>query len=189
MTGADIVSAFKRQPIGFGCGALCLVCGLWLYYRSDVTAERQEANDQKAAEVAKIDANIRNSERLREQAAAMVAASRDLEARLMHAGQLAVNQQYFYRLEGETGVKLVDLRQGAVAAPKAGAKSAGLYVGVPYNVSVQGTFPQVLAFLRRLETGRHFSRFNTVTFDKATGPNASGSLLTVTIAVDILGLP
>lgn len=188
MTGADLISAFKRQPIGFGCGAICLVCGLWLYFRSDASAALQEASDQKTLEVAKVDANIRNSERLRDQAAALVTAASELESRLMRADQLAVNQQYFYRLEGETGVKLVDIRQSGVAAAKTGAK-VGLYIGVPYNVSAQGTFPQVLAFLRRLETGRHFSRFTTVTFDKVTGADAGAGLITVTIAVELLGLP
>ena len=80
------------------------------------------------------------------------------------------------------------LPPSAGVAAKAGAK-VGLYIGVPYNVSAQGTFPQVLAFLRRLETGRHFSRFTTVTFDKATGADAGAGLITVTIAVELLGLP
>lgn len=188
MTGADIIAAVKRQPIGFACGTVCLVAGLMLYFTSDQTEERQSTYDQKATEVTKIETNIRNSDKLREQSAAMLAASHELEARLMHAGQLAVNQQYFYRLEGETGVKLLDLRQGNVPAAKAGAKT-GLYVGVPYNVSIQGGFPQVLAFLRRLETGRHFSHFNNVSFGKATGAEAAGEAVTVVIAVDLLGLP
>lgn len=188
MTGADIIAAVKRQPIGFACGTVCLVAGLMLYFTSDQTEERQSTYDQKATEVTKIEANIRNSDKLREQSAAMLAASKELEARLMHAGQLAVNQQYFYRLEGETGVKLLDLRQGNVPTAKAGAKT-GLYVGVPYNVSIQGGFPQVLAFLRRLETGRHFCHFNNVSFGKATGAEATSDMISVVIAVDLLGLP
>ncbi|MBI3887257.1 MAG: hypothetical protein HY302_16250 [Opitutae bacterium] len=188
MTGADLIAAIKRQPIGFVCGLVCLVCGLLLYYTAGDIDAQQLAYDQKAAEVARIEANLRNSDKLREQAAAMLAAAKELEARLMRAGQLAINQQYFYRLEEETGVKLLDLRQNSPAAPKTGAKS-GLYVGVPYNLTIQGSFPQVLAFLRRLETGRHFSRFNTVSFNKASGSEAAGDSLTVTLAVDLLGLP
>ena len=106
----------------------------------------------------------------------------------MHVGQLAINQQYFYRLESETGVKLLDLRQNPVPAAKLGAKNGG-YLGVPYNISIQGTFPQVIAFLRRLEHGRHFTRFNTVSIAKSVGSEATADTLTVALNIELLGTP
>lgn len=188
MTGADLIASFKKQPVGFVCGAVCLASGLLLYFRSGVTEELQAAYDQKATESAKIEANVRSAANLPEQTAAIQGAARELEARLMHVGQLAINQQYFYRLESETGVKLLDLRQNPVSAAKLGSKT-GAYLGVPYNISIQGTFPQVIAFLRRLEHGRHFTRFNTVSFAKSVGSEAAADTLTVALNIELLGTP
>jgi hypothetical protein len=73
----------------------------------------------------------------------------------------------------------------AVNPPAKGSKSAFIPVG--FSVSVQGTFPQVLDYLRQLETGAKYSRILTA--------SVSGSVtnrkapLTLTITVDLLGLP
>ena len=189
MNGADLIAAFKKQPVGFICGGLCLISGLLLYYRGDVREESQVAYDQKADESAKIEANVRSTVGLPEQTAAMQADAREMESRLMHVGQLAINQQYFYRLESETGVKLLDIRQSVLPSAKPGVKT-NLYLGVPYNISIQGTYPQVLAFLRRLEHGRHFTRFNTVSFGKSSGTTeGTANSLTVALSIELLGVP
>ena len=181
MTAAELVPLLKKHPISLTCGVVCLACAFILYYRSDKVGEYQRLNEQKAAEAAAMIANVRNSEKLVEQTAEMQAAAKELENRLMRAGQLAVNLQYFYRLEADTGVKLVDVRQGG---PKAGAKGAAFIV-VPYTVAVQGTFPQVLTFLGRLQKGTHFCRFLALGMTKATGDNQ----VSLSLSLEILGLP
>ena len=188
MTGADIISSFKRQPVGFICGAICLLCGLRLYFTVDSIADGETTSEQKATEARKIEANVLGATNLAEQTAALLAATRELEGRLIRPAQLAINQQYFYRLESDTGVKLLDIQQSASAAPKAGAKAA-LFVGVPFNVSIEGRLPQVLSFLRRLENGRHFARFNNISVNKATGSDSPSGSLTVAINVELLSLP
>ena len=180
MTAADLVPLLKKHPVSMTCGVVVLVCGGLLYYRSDKIEEYQALNEQKATEAATALANVRNGEKLAEQTAAMQAAAKELDSRLMRAGQLAVNLQYFYRLEADTGVKLVDVRQGGL---KPGAK-AGTFIGVPYNVTVQGTFPQVLTFLGRLQKGTHFCRFLTIGMTKVNNDQVSLSL-----ALEILGVP
>jgi Tfp pilus assembly protein PilO len=188
MTSADLIAGFKKQPVAFVCGALCVVLGALIYLRSDQIEENRVAYEAKAAEATKILANVRNSENLTKQVAEMNTMTADLEGRLVHAGNLAVNLQYFYKLEAENGVKLVDVRQGN--PPKPGKSP---YVGIPYNVNLQGPFKQVVAFLGKLETGPHFCRFNTVTFSKGGGlvdsPTASGAPITASITLELLGEP
>lgn len=185
MTSADLLALIKKQPIGFGCAIICIALGAALYVRSSKITDSQAAYETKAAEAAKILANVQNSAKLTEQTAEAQALTKELESRLMHVGQLAVNQQYFYKLEAENEVKLMDLRQGTPA------KSGGLYTGIPYNVTVQGTYAQVMAFLQKLEGGRHFCRFLNVSFTKvgAAADQTPSASMNLTLTLEILGQP
>jgi Tfp pilus assembly protein PilO len=191
MNTAALIALIKKQPIGFGCGVLCLVFAMLLYFRSSKTGESQAEYDAKSAERTQILANVRNSEHLREQVAEMQAHAKEMESRLIHAGQLAVNLQYFYKLEAENEVKLMDVRQGTLGR---GAKA--LYMGIPYSVTVQGSYKHVLAFLQRLEAGTHFCHFKTATFGKLVGgsdglADSSGANATMNLSlnIELLGTP
>jgi Tfp pilus assembly protein PilO len=180
MTAADLIPLLKKHPISMICAVVCIASAVLLYIRSDKIDEYQQLSDQKTTEMENTLANVRNAEKLPEQAAEMQAAAKELDGRLMKAGQLAVNLQYFYRMEADTGVKLQDVRQGSL---RQGAK-AGAFVGVPYSVTVQGAFPQVLDFMGRLQRGTHFCRFISVGMTKSGDDKVSLSL-----NMEILGTP
>jgi Tfp pilus assembly protein PilO len=182
MTADDIIPLVKKHPISVTCGVISLACAVLLYFRGDKIEEYQKLNEEKTAEAATTIANVRNAEKLVEQTAAMQATAKELDSRLIRAGQLAANLQYFYRMEADTGVKLVDVRQGGL---KPGAKGPG-YIGVPYTVSVQGNFLQVLTFLGRVQKGAHFCRFISVNLTKAGG---SEEQMTLSMNLEILGVP
>ena len=184
MNVASILAATKKHPIGVASAVCCLICAFLLYYRAGLIDEEQTAFDAKSVEALNIATNIRNSANLPEQLAEIEAMSKEFEGRLVRAGQLAVNLQYFYKLEAENEVKLLDLRPGNVAGK--GGKS--LYVGIPYAVAVQGGYKQVLAFLQRLEAGRHFCRFNNVNLTKASSDSRSDQI-TLTLSIELLGTP
>lgn len=190
MNAAAITAIIKKQPIGFACGVICLVCGLLLYFRNDAIAENQKTYDERSAKADEMENNVRNAKDLPAQVAAMQAASKEFESRLVRASQLALNYRYFYRLVDEAGVKLSgDVRQGALPAATAGAK--GLYQGVPYNVTVQGPFHRVLNFLQRLESAGRFCRFNTVNLTKVGSQTGSGAddMMNAALTIDLLGVP
>jgi Tfp pilus assembly protein PilO len=190
MTSADLLAMIKKHPIGFACGVVCVVCAALLYFRGGLIDTYRAELETKSAEATKILANVRNSEKLPAQVAEIQTLSKEMESRLIRSGQLAVNYQYFYKLEAETEVKLVDVRQGNL--PK-GLKS--LYAGIPFTVTVQGSFKQVLAFLQKLENGPHFCRFTSVVFAKqgtsseANRASADSAGLNLNINLELLGVP
>ena len=179
MNSAELSTTLKKHPIGVACALVAIACGVILYMRAGNIAASQAESDSVTAEASKVVGNVRNSASLVEQAAEMENLGKELEGRLMKAGQLAVNLQYFYKLEAETEVKLVDVRQGGL--PR-NAKS--LYIGVPFTVTIQGSFAQVTGFLGRLQSGPHFCRINTATFNRAGGDG-----MTLALSLDILGQP
>ncbi len=188
MNFADIIARIKKQPVGFAGGAICLLCAGWLYFRSDEIDKRQAEYKILADKAEVIRSNVGFAKNLPEQVAELQVSTKELEGRLVRAGQLAVNLQYFYKLEAENEVKLLDVRQNPL--PKS---AKGSYVGIPYNVNVQGSYKQVMAFLQRLEKGRHFCRINTATFSKgggtSEGPQSSANQMTLALSLELLGQP
>lgn len=182
MTGADLAAILKKHPIGVVCGLIAIASGVLLYLHSGDIALSQAENEARTAEAKKMIANVSNSKDLAKQVAEVQALSKELESRLMRAGQLAVNLQYFYKLEAENEVKLADVRQGGV-----NKNTKMQYATVPFSVTVQGTFPQLVNFLNRLQAGRHFCRVNAATFNKSGGD--TGTEMTLTLNLDILGQP
>ena len=181
MTSTDLVALFKKHPIGVGCGLVSIICAVLLYVSSGNIADSQGELEKSSAEAAKMIANVRNAKGLPEQVAEIQGLSKEMEARLMKAGQLAVNLQYFYKLETENEVKLVDVRQNAF--PR---NIKTLYAGVPFNVSVQGSFTHVTNFLNRLQNGRHFCRIISASYTKIS--DASGDI-SLALSLELLGQP
>ncbi len=191
MTSAELIATVKKQPIGFACGALCLVCAALLYVRSSKIQESQAEYEAKSAESARILTNVNYSKNLPEQVTEVQALAKELDNRLIRGGQLAANLQYFYKLEAETGVKLLDVHQNNL--PKGDKR---LFIGVPYSLSVQGTYKQIMVFLLRLEEGSRFCHFSNVNFNKsgggnsdATGSGGADDSMTLTLNLELLGLP
>lgn len=185
MTNEELSALIKKNPIPFACGVVALAIGVGFYFRSgDIPAAEAELA-QKSAEAEKYALNLKYSAQLKEQFEALTLANKNIDGRLVRASQQGVNTQFFYKLERETGVKLVSFGQSPTAPPAKGTKAAYIHVG--FNVSVQGTLPQIMDFLRQLESGAHFVRVLTATCNvnaaQRQGP------LTLTLTLQMLGLP
>ncbi len=192
MTNQQLMAFIKAQPIGFGCGALVVVLGLGIYFRGDMIPDAENLLDQKATLGERLDANLKNGVQLPDQLAAISAAREQMESRLVHPDELAKNQQYFYKLEADTGIKLVDLRQIQPPAQRPGAKTGPklFYLPVGYSVAVRGNYAHLLDFLRRLETGSRYCRVMSATVNLA-GPTDKdrASDLTLNLGLELLGQP
>ena len=185
MTSEALVALLKKNPISVGCGVLSLLLVAGLYFRSDAIPTAEAELAQKQAEAERLATNRKYSVQLKEHLDELQAANKDIDARIIRASQVGTNTQYFYKLESETGVKLVDFRPLAANPPAKGAKTAFMPVG--FNVSVQGSYPQVLDFLRLLEGGARYSRVLNASLAGSV-TNRKGPL-TLTLNVELLGLP
>lgn len=183
-----LVTGAKKYPVLTISGIISVALVAVLYLRSDRLDLQQAEFDRLSAEAARYRANITNSAQLREQLDFLVKANNAVKDRAFKSESMALNLQYFYRLESETGVKYLDLRPGtrSATAGKPAAKpgvSSNDYVPLNYVVNVQGDFAQVVTFLKRLEQGAYFCQINTA---QATG---SGLGITLNLNLDLLGVP
>jgi hypothetical protein len=189
MTGADLLALIKKQPIATACALVCVLCGIAFYFRMDAIDEARTAFEAKEKESRAIAQNARHTNGLAEQVAEMQAAGKAIESRLLRAGDLANNLQVFYRLENETGVKLIDARQNPPSARQGAPKT--LYVPVSFSVTMQGNYTQIWSFMRRLETGPHFARFERVAVGKVetVAKDAGSDIMSAVLTVELLGTP
>lgn len=184
MTNEEFIALVKKNPISFGCGAFAVLLAVATFYRGDKIPDAEEMLATRSALSEKYTLNITNSAQLKEQFDEMVAAGKAIDARMIRASQLGINTQFFYRLERETGVKLLDPRQ---TSPSNVSKGKTAFVPVAFSVAAQGTLPQLLEFLRQIEGGPHFSRILSANI--ASNPALRGGPLTLNLSLELLGQP
>lgn len=186
MAGEPLVATLKANPISVACGALALTLGVGIYLRSSRVPESEALLDEKASLGERIDANLKNGVQLAEQYSAIATSRKEIEARLIHPDELAKNLQFFYKLEADTGTKLVDLRQNNLSGKPGKAKM--FYTPVGYAVIVRGEYSRVLDLLRRLESGQRFCRINTINVTVGgSSDKERGGDLTLNISLELLG--
>jgi hypothetical protein len=185
MTREELWATAKKNGISAICAGVSLLLGVGIYFRSDAVPEAEAELAQKSAEAERLALNVKYAEKLKEQLEAIEAANKEIDTRIIRASQMGINTQYFYKLESETGVKLVDFRPMASVPPVKGSKATFAPVG--FNLSVQGTWPQVLDFVRSLEGGARYTRVLTTSVSGAAS-NRKGPV-TLALYVELLGLP
>ncbi len=186
MTNDELKALVRKNPISVGCGVLSLLLAAGLYFRSGEIPAAEEELATRSAEAERLALNVKNSDRLKEQLDALTADNKTIESRMVRVSEQGKNLQFFSKLFAETSVKQVDFRQATSTAnmPK-GAKTA--FIPVAFTVAVQGTYPQVLDFLRQLEGGTHYCRVLTAGLSGG-GANRTG-LLTLSLNLELHGLP
>ena len=181
-----VTAGVKRYPTPVGLGILSLALLGGIIVRGARARELAGLAREKEQAGQTVLENVRDGASAAEQYAALAADIRDLESRLVQGTERAANQQYFYRLESETGVKEINLQPSAPAKGKAKTQ----YAGIGFTVSVQGDYRQILGFIGRLETGPHFFRMIRASLSRSdASPETKSAALTLTLSLEFLGLP
>ena len=183
LTGEQVVTFIKKNPVGVGCGVLCLAVIAAIYLRSDYIPKAQQILDDKGTLSDRYSANKTFGKDLPEQLQQLDESAKGIADRLAHT-PIAPNQQYFYALEAATGTK-ISITQLTSSAKAKTAKTT--FVPILFSVGVQGTFEQELDFLHRLESGAHFCRILNASCSKTGGPGSD--LLTLNLSLELLGEP
>ncbi len=163
----DIVAAAKRRPLLFACGGLVLALGLATYFRMDVPGELEEKLAEREKELTRLSNNVRFSAQLDTHLQSLQSANETIAAGALRVSELARNQQVFYRIEADSGVKLLDLRQLSSPPPARGAPVT-TYAPIPFSLTVRGEYPQLIDFLARLDRVATLSRVTSATTAKPT---------------------
>jgi Tfp pilus assembly protein PilO len=182
-SSSEIIGSLKKNPVSVICSVLALALAGFAYFRLGGAAALQTELDEKSAEAAKLSLNLKNAAQLKEQLEALITAQKQIEARMIRANELTTNLQYFYKLESDTGVKLLpgSLRQSAGSK-----KDAKAYQATAFSLSIQGDYRQILTFLRQLESGPRYCRVLSASCNSAP---ERGPMLVLSLNLEFLGFP
>jgi hypothetical protein len=178
-----VACGFKRYPVLFTAVVVCIPLAIICFVRDGAIIEQQAELEKNLALASLFRANIANSSQLQQQVDFLVQAKEAIAKRAFRAESLPLNLQYFYKLETDVGIKYLTLNPTARTVAS-GAKSASstTYIPLNFSVSVQGSFHQIITYLRCLEQGAYFCRINSASV------LSSGSIVTLNLDLDLLGI-
>jgi hypothetical protein len=175
----NLNTVIKKYPLLVISITLSLGLAFILYFRSGAIESIKTELESLNKEVKRYSSIIGNASQLQEQTDFLIKANQAIKDRTLSAESLAINLQYFYKLESEIGVKYLDLRPAGRSSNAVGSP----YLTLNYIVTIQGSFDQILTYLKHIERGIYFARVNT------TSITGSGSTVTASLNIDFLGSP
>ena len=182
MKTQDLVAFIKNYPIPCVSGLVVIVVLLTSYFRMNIAPELEGRYQTVSAEGEVLMKNLVNGSGLEEHVATIKEKSGELESRLVRPAELAKNLQYFYRLEGETGAKLGELRQ---VPPTNITNAKGSFQAVEYSLVVTADFPVLLDYMHRLENGSCYYRMKN--FSLQHSRESTRRLLVMAMNIELLG--
>tara|TARA_B110000037_G_C17009840_1_gene460807 strand:+ start:385 stop:969 length:585 start_codon:yes stop_codon:yes gene_type:complete len=135
--------------------------------------------------------NLKYGNALTEDLASIEVLIEDAESRLFEVKDLAKNYDYFYTLEAKTGVTIAAMRQLSPKPIDARSRQnrkrrKAKYSSIGYDISVVGTFSQVVNFLRSLEGGAAHYNMGKLLIRQGKSKGES-SQVEVNIGINMLG--
>ena len=172
----------RRYPIavsGLTLFSLLSVANYFLWqWQLELTAQHEEVRRDGEATLSALSGYAR----IKTQVATVQEAMGQIERNLVVEGDLAENLGYFYQMETRSHVRLSQLNQLSAQPPTEGNP----FKSVPFALRATGTFPQVINFLRELETGPRLLRIKTYNFGRG---DPKSNTLALDLNVELLGSP
>ena len=187
----EIIKAYPVALASLTAFILFLGLGFWRSSQEDDLQDLLKTREQESARLA---SNVHNAAKLNTQLEQLADFARAVQDRLANPGDLAGNQQYFYKFESDDSVKLNELHQLPSSVRPGKRKLYNFYSLLPYSIKVQGDYLHVLKFLRSIENGPRFSIVDTASIDvggalKRDEDVSDSTPIVLTVNVELLATP
>lgn len=193
MTFAGILSYIKKNYIVSISGLVFVVCLGVHFVRSEQITRLAAEYDDLSIKRSRILKNLKNASDLESDLAELKDLKAQVDEKLFSPGDLATNQRYFYQIESATGVRLGTIQQiiKPLPAGKKNKKARALaakseFQEIVYDMSVQGTYANVLKFLREIEGGEAFCSMDGFSAVSVKGGGEQPEV-TMRVTIDVLG--
>lgn len=151
---SPIVDKLKQYPVAV-IGALVLIlCVGVVFLRSGVVDELSAQEADLIARIRTINENVKNSKNLEQDVEVLMGHVASIDERLFSRSERSINTNFFYSFEDRLDIHISDVNQLTAEDPalmKGGAKELSLYSGIIYDITVRGTFQEILGFLYEIQ--------------------------------------
>ncbi len=172
-------SLIRSYPLVTACVVLLLLLIGANYYLFNQRLTLAQQHEDARVFGEKMVSAIASRTRLTAQVAVTQEAVELIERNLVTESDLAENLGYFYKLETASRARLAQIDQ-----LNAQVVQGNPFKAVPFALRVTGSYPQIIAFVRALETGPRLARIRDYTFARGDGKVGS---LAVDLTVELLG--
>jgi hypothetical protein len=153
MKVSKITDILKQYPLAAICTVLILVCGLVIFLRGGVAAELSIQESDLTSRIRTIDKNMENAKNLKQDTEDLSAIVDRMDSLLFDRYERAINISFFYALEDRADVIISNISQlpePASIYAKGGPRELKLHSTLVFNITLSGSFTNVLQFLYEL---------------------------------------
>ena len=148
-----IINKTKRYPTAIVCAVLLLVFVVLILLRGGIAPELMSQEADLRSREKTIQTNIKNSKNIEQETERLESMVEGIGPRLFTREERAVNINFFYGFEDETGVVISNITQLPQPDPiyaKGGARALKLHSTLVYDINLSAPFPNLLRFLHEI---------------------------------------
>jgi hypothetical protein len=184
-----ILDKLKQYPLAVASGVLLVLFVGVLFLRGDVVAELSAQEAELVARIRTIDGNIKNSKDLEQEVEALEAHVVSIDERLFNRQERAINTNFFYSFEDKIDILISSVSQLAVEDPalsKDGPNELKLHSAILYDITVKGTFKEILGFIYEIHRVDPLIRVSDFQIDSTGSKDAKRGDLVAKLRVLVL---
>jgi len=150
---SKITDLLKQYPLAVVCAVLLTVCGVVIFLRGGVNAELSIKESDLTSRIRTIDQNMENSKNLEQDVEDLSVLVERMNSLLFDRYERAINISFFYEFEDKADVVISNISQLPQPAPiyaEGGPRELKLHSTLVFNITLSGTFTNVLKLLYEL---------------------------------------
>ena len=186
---SQFVGNLKENPsflVGFAILLACLIFGI---IRSNQLTRLSVAEAELNTKLDKISFNIKNSEGIDQDIEALEELVGNIDERLFVSEERSTNIDYFYSFEKSLNIVISEVEQSEESSTrfsKDGPDELKLYSVVDYNITVNGSFHEILRFMYEIYQNDSIMRVSDFQMNATTDKNSESSELLAKVRVAVL---
>lgn len=189
MNLSGIGKSMRQYPVLFVCGGVVLLLLVLLFMRGPKVNQYDAALAELDVKWRNIQTNLERSTQLEQEIEAIESGLERIRGRLMSVEDVAVNYEFFYGLERDSSVTLVQFSQDKASDGEAlpiGRKSLRHFSVIPFDLQMRGTLPQLLVFVESLERQDYIVRIDFLRITRPLGQQLDFGLLEARMRCHVL---
>jgi hypothetical protein len=186
MKKEEIVAQLKNYPLAVGLVVLAILMGGLGYYLESSLDDAKNNSKELEDKADVVQRNLAAGHDLEANRIQVQADLKALDAALLDPTEVIENQQYFWNLEGSSGIKLFAPNQGLTVSL---GKNKDDMTSTPFTIGASGSWDTVTKYLYQLESGTHLVRVHQfrLSKDEQQGKLGQPNQLAVALEVEVLG--
>ena len=184
-----IIDKLRQYPVAVIGAVVLILCVGVGFLRSSVVAELSAQETELIARIQTINENVKNSNNLEQDVEVLEGHVASIDERLFNRNERSINTNFFYSFEDKLDILISDVNQLTVEDPalvKGGPNELTLYSAITYDITVGGTFQEILGFLYEIQRVDSLMRVADFQVDIATGQGAARRALSAKLRVVVL---